>query len=371
MECTPCAVEAWRRKWFSRRFKKEETSFWSPSLIDAVLDIAISSLLVSGADEVMIPYSLVHYVENSIGTGSPFRRPFTSTAGEGVSSQSIIERWNVLKMCSENVLVLLNSHRELPEFLSTNRACSAAIHSPLPVFQNVVIPVPSGPISCKLLFPELPSVNAFYASVLPHICQTIRDHGKGVQWMAWMRSALSCRFEGEFLSPIRLGDYTASLLQESPIASVSNSTRDLDVAAGASRVVWEESIANALTPRWMETIMKTSVACGVPLNRISLSLCGESASCSTFLSKAIEGTISNFTTCSISYPLFTHADNRLALPTLQEHLLGINNFSACRELGLNGLSLHSKHPQNDETTLLENSREWMLALNSKWASISS
>lgn len=368
MECAPCAVAAWRQR--NGPISKGDV-FWSSSIVDAVLDIAISSLLVSGAHEVLIPYSLMRYLDHQDGYSSWLKhcRSICFDTGSKSTPNSILERWEALKSCSSNVVVLLNSHRELEEFLCMNhKGPSQGI-----TFQNVAIPVPSGPIACKVLFPGVSSINAFYATILPDICRMMRQHGMGVRWIAWMRASLSCRFEGDFISPIRLGDYTASLLRESSSASVENTvTYDTENHSAASRVVWEESIANALTSRWLETIMKTSVACGVPLSKVSLSLCNNSVAGSSFLAKAVEGSISNFTSCSIPHPLFEYADVRLTLPALQERIIGINEFSMSRGCGLGLDSSYWKEgQQQDEMVLLEKSNEWMQALHSTWISLPS
>jgi hypothetical protein len=75
---------------------------------------------------------------------------------------------------------------------------------------------------------------------------------QGCDMTVWMRSALACPYEGNYIAPSRVADNTKALF-------------DL----GAAHVIWEEG-APGLSWRAFENLIKTSVALGVDLSRITV-----------------------------------------------------------------------------------------------------
>lgn len=472
LECSPCAVESWllQRQHRVGSSLSVQLAPWNFTVADAVLDIALSALIVSGATKVLLPFRLMEFmVSNS--PQSLLSSSSHCAAGGGRDGSNICpssslaapllagavrKKWEILtSQAKPRLAILLPSYKHLSSFLQLNESCTPSPFSKL--FQQVVIPVPSSPLSSKMLFPEIPSEDFFYQSILPEICQKIgasqtaalldstkrknhlmasslpsclssnafawesgsvdggerRDNEETgeVSWIAWMRSALSCRFEGAFLPPIRLADNTATILSHgqpnltaSPSSFVSSmktkldstvwsrsdeistfrpveSMRKIEGKGKCAGVIWEEGVANALTPRWMETILKSAVACGVPLSRVTLSLCEKSATSPLTWMKAVEGSVAQFASCSLSsVPLFQHSDSRITLPEIQNIIAGFNESSAIQKemdegeaISLMSPDYSSKRFYNSwmvDAAQLIKSREWYAALNETWEELS-
>lgn len=448
LECAPCAVDEWLLQRQRSRVKApdvKKTSSWNLLVADAVLDVALSTIIFSGATKVLLPFRLMEYMENSFSRFSPSPSSSSSMPRDGwldssdpdipLSSFSgsalavgVQKKWCALTLLGKsNAAILLPSYQNLSRFLELNK-CSSSLSPGL--FHQVVIPVPSCFISSKMLFPEIPSENFFYQTVLPEICEKMamaassknsvrgqqysgqsritsspccfhhdrryldsRQSGRGigeekgekekpygVSWIAWMRSALSCRFEGAFPSPIRLGDNTAAILTQDArmLSSYSDGSEgrigDDGKCAG---VIWEEGIGNSLSPRWMETILKSAVACGVPLSSVMLSFCRNSPTTPLAWMKAVEGSVSQFACCSLSLPLFPHTDPRITLPSLQNLIAGFNESSGIqKEINDSEVmsSMNAEYARGQFKTSwkvnaaqMERTREWCAALRETWS----
>lgn len=467
LECSPCAVEAWllQRQRKAGASLSVQLSSWNLVVANTVLDIALSTLIVSGATKVLLPFRLMEFMSrNSAQSFLSSSHCRTGCGGDGSNTcpsssvadpllaDTVRKKWEILaSQAKPKIAILLPSYKHLSSFLQLNESCTSSSFSTL--FQQVVIPVPSSPLSSKMLFPEIPSQEFFYQSVLPEICQKIGasqttallhstkrkkhlqasslpscpsshafswecggvDGGERsenektgeVSWIAWMRSAISCRFEGAFLPPIRLADNTASILfhdqthlSTSSSSFVSNTkaehentvrsrsdeisnfcpaetTRKMEGNGKCAGVIWEEGVANALTPRWMETILKSAVACGVPLSRVTISLCEKSATTPLTWIKAVEGSVTQFASSSLSsVPLFQHTDSRITLPEIQNIIVGFNESNAIQKeidegeaISLVSPDYFSKSLYNSskvDAAQLKKFREWYAALNETW-----
>lgn len=323
-ESSACAIDYWRLSTDTQ---------WNRSLAETVLDVALSSVYVAGAKEAMLPASLLQYMMKN---------------KDSLHSISLQRVWNNAKTVESILPVLVRRYDELEPFLAANCEVSSA-----PLFSKVVLPVPSGPISCKMLFKEeCKGIDSFYTNQLPRIARTLEE--AGLSWSAWMRSALTCRFDGAFPSPIRVADYTAALLA------------DCDVA------IWEEGTPDGLTPRWMETMLKTAASCGVPLPRLCLSMCGETPnplSASNPRSSWMKGTeagVHQYISCSIPHPLFQYSPIGQGLLELMELAVGVSEVDSTL---LGDRCGQQKRPPNEiekNMQLLEKARKWSKAVNTTW-----
>eukprot|EP00796_Vickermania_ingenoplastis_P008643 gene8643-6072_t len=308
LECAPCAVDGWRRA---------QRRPWEEATAGASLDMAATALAVAGASQILLPASLVHYLE-----------------AEGLSPV-LRGTWDTLKDCGRSVAVLLDSPTGLRDWLRLNRRGGG------PVFRKVVVPVPGGPLCARVLFPELLSCAAAAPALRASFCPADQD----VEWVAWMRSALSCRFEGGFPAAIRVGDLTAELLSEG------------GHGRPCSSVIWEEGIAGATSPRWVETMLKSASACGVPLHQLGASLCERSHTGATCWLKCVEAGLSLFATSSLPHPMFELTDNRMTLPRVQQLIEGYNDVAS---------TTSNHHDAAADCTASERSRQWSLAMQATW-----
>lgn len=474
LECAPCAVEAWLLQREENRRRSPDfakRSPWNLLVADAVLDMALSSLIVSGATKVLLPFRLMEFMENtrvhgvsaSPSSNSEFSTFHSTKLGSHSISSSdstllagVQKKWETLaSQASSSTAILLPNYKNLSSFLELNRCTSSSFSSSPVLFRQVVIPVPSSPISTRMLFPEISSEGFFYQSILPEICEKIAvaqtatsesgeihtntpqtassphnpchsdvsqafsrsdsswggreveesEAGFNISWFAWMRSALSCRFEGEFPSPIRLGDNTAAILNcdtsmlssSFPYVNAKNeeaghtvgtmglpfsySSRQPDRRVKGdgkcAGVIWEEGVSNSLTPRWMETILKTAAVCGVPLSRVALSFSRKSSATPLTWMKAVEGSVSQFVSCSLANsPLFPYTDARITIPSLQGLVAGFNESVAINKEIDESDDVSSMSPEYSrlgyknswriDNAQLEKSREWCAALRETW-----
>lgn len=238
-------------------------------MAERALAISVSSIVLGGAHHVMLPYSLAVYSEARVASGQ--------------ASLDFYRLWATLVENGDKVFLLLRN-----AFHS-----SANQHVELP-FTSVVVPITNSQTSSNL------------CAQSNFTCGQI--NGKGnmnvTKRFAWMRSSLSSQLEGPFLSPIRIGEFTSSLLDHSDHSQ-----------EGYSGVIWEEALSDNLSARWMETILKTTVACSVPLSKLFISLSGRSSSLHACWGKAVEASVSVFVTCTVPYPIFPQSD--LSVPLLQ------------------------------------------------------
>lgn len=372
IEAAPCAAYTFYQQHGSERRKKPKSRTYDVAAADIALDFALSSLMVGRADEVLIPLALVQHMElEDLACPSP----------SSLFPLSFKERWKVLKSVKKGSLSVLVPHlRDLKGFLTLNRQCAVDGGA---AFSKVYLPVPWSPISSQILFPEYGSIAHFYQTVVPQIQQLLCEDarrstsggvgGESVSWVAWMRSALSCRWEGSFSSPIRLGDCTAALLASGSCEPHWVETyrpdqracgkEEMAAQSGCEGVIWEEGIENALTPRWLETILKTSSACGVPLSRVGLSLCNGSAAPMCWM-KAVDASLSQFVTCSVPAPIFSSTDQRVSLLTLFRLVQGRNNCAEIQKAVEEDGS--ANHAQKIAEEVLQQCAAWSSAAGETW-----
>lgn len=90
---------------------------------------------------------------------------------------------------------------------------------------------------------------------------------------AYMRGALGCKYNGKHIQTIQLGECMSRIL-----------------ALGSSMVILEEG-ARGLTPRWTDTVIKTFVAMGGPIEQVGLSLSSnDDLSCAVIRMALVGGT---------------------------------------------------------------------------------
>lgn len=246
MECSPCTVALALKKQLRRAaWCKESTALCTAA--------ATGAILLGGATEVLVPSSLVSFMEAA-----------RLHAASGGASHSRLSEWETL--VEEQRVIVLVDDGAVERFVTQ-----------YPQFHRLCVPVPSGPLVSKLVFRD--GVDVFYDERVKRVASVVAAAGPKVQWQAWMRSALTCPYEGVYVPPIRVADLTARLLRGE---------------GGCTSVVWEAAVAG-LAPRWLETLLKTALACGVPTATLSLSLCNEGTA-PALLSKAVDFGVTRMST---------------------------------------------------------------------------
>ncbi|GET89949.1 hypothetical protein, conserved [Leishmania tarentolae] len=284
LECGPCALRS-----AMRRANREG---WTPPLADVAVDIVAGALTLTCANEVLVPASLVHYVESY--------RAEAKRTSSGALTQWPWPAWDVA--LKEQRLVTLVTSRDVAHLANSDFYGGA--------YRNLCIPVPAGPLVAQLDFGI--TVDTFYAAVLPRVLDAVGSNGN-VRWRAWMRSALTCAYEGTHVPPIRVAEYTSQLLRQT---------------GGCESVMWEAAITG-LTPRWLETASKTALAVGVPAGLLALALPEESTCTARLLAKSVEVGVTSWATCAVANsPLYPHTSAVSSPQTVQLFTTGWNDVSA-------------------------------------------
>ncbi|CCW68769.1 unnamed protein product [Phytomonas sp. Hart1] len=259
LECGPVAL--WR--WCSPRSISP-----TPRFIRFLLDYIMGSFLVAGAAEVLVPAGMVHWMERNTATESQ-------------------NEWKVLTQ--DHRLVVLASCSEIGDILSR-----------YPSYRAFCIPVPSGPLCSRLLF-RCP-IEVYYGDSIKKVMDMFKsmDASSDVSWRAWMRSGLTCQFEGHYVPPIRVSEHAASLLSAD---------------GGCTQIILEEGTAG-LTPRWLETSLKTALSCGIPTSCLSLALC-DAVHSPKLMGKTLEVGVHHLCTSSLGqeFALFDKSDALVSIDT--------------------------------------------------------
>ncbi|KAG5474264.1 hypothetical protein LSCM1_03043 [Leishmania martiniquensis] len=283
LECGPCALRS--------AMRRADQESWTKPLADFAVDIVAGAIALTSATEVLVPASLVHYVESC-------RAVAARTSSSGPTSWPW-PAWDVA--LAEQRLVTLVTAPDVARLVNSDSYGGA--------YRTLCVPVPSGPLIARLDF-GLP-VDTFYAEVLPGVLDVIGDNSR-VQWRAWMRSALTCPYEGAHVPPIRVAEYTSQLLRQ---------------AGGCESVMWEAAV-KGLTPRWLETACKTALAVGVPPGSLALALPEESSCTARLLAKSVEGGVMSWAACAVTEcPLYPRASPLASPQSVQLFVTGWNDES--------------------------------------------
>lgn len=308
LECAPCAIARWLR---------ERQQPWSRTSADLAVDAAVGAVVLAGAHEVLVPVDLATFIGSFTPVSFP---PLPSTSLDG----PLLHQWNTL--LEDERLVLLVRHTEVEAALTR-----------LPQYRKLCVPVPAGPLIARLGFDTY--ADTFYSEALPHLTSVMASAGAGVEWRAWVRSALTCRYEGTYVPPIRVSENTARLLRDEEGACTS--------------VLWEEAV-QGLTSRWLETATKTALSCGVPTSALGFAF-ASGAGGTRLLSKAIDMGVGQFATCSLpNEAVFDTAEGLVTAAQVAVLTAGWNDA-------------HSAMTANDED-LLEDASSYVDALCARWSS---
>ncbi|AYU80185.1 conserved hypothetical protein [Leishmania infantum JPCM5] len=284
LECGPCALRS--------AMRRADRESWTPPLADVAVDIVAGALTLTSANEVLVPASLVHYVESC--------RTEAKRTASGALTQWPWPAWDVA--LKEQRLVTLVTAGDVARLVSSDCYGGA--------YRTLCVPVPAGPLVAQLDFGI--TVDTFYAEVLPGVLDVVGADGR-VRWRAWMRSALTCAYEGTHVPPIRVAEYTSQLLRQT---------------GGCESVMWEAAVTG-LTPRWLETASKTALAVGVPSGLLALALPEESGCTARLLAKSVEVGVTSWATCAVaSSPLYPHTSPVASPQTVQLFTTGWNDVSA-------------------------------------------
>lgn len=334
LECTPCAVmramPGRRRAPLGAGTMTAERILWSPELATFAVEAAAGAVLLAGANEVLVPSSLVEFVE---AWGPPGNGHGSSHAAP-LPLDACVTTWK--ELAKDHRLVVLVGHRDVPAMLQR-----------YPAYHNLCVPVPSGPLSAKMFFNQ--SGAGFYQDDISVMLDAIADAAGSaggpstVQWRAWMRSGLTCRYEGAHVNAIRVSEHAAELLGHH---------------GGCCQQVILEQGTDGLTPRWLETVAKTALSCGVPTAALSLALCS-SSNATRLMGKAVDVGITQFATSTLrdcGSP-FVGAEALVDTPTAAAFAIGWTETSAASQVTA------------AEEELLSSGAEFADSLAEEWAAL--
>lgn len=274
LDCSSCAL------FHALREKRLNVS--STAVAKFASDLLTGAVVVGGAAEVLVPFSLLRTLHDSPGSASakaPWRAALDTLA-------------------KDDRVVVLAAPRDVPRLVER-----------FSQYKKVCMCVPSGPLASRMLF-EQSHLEAFYAEELNPAILAL-SMAEGYRWTSWLRSSLTCRFEGLYVPPIRVAESAARLLASD---------------TGCERVVFEEGVAG-LTLRWLETVMKTTSSCGVPLGRVTLALCGNEGRDADLLSRAVDMGIGGLAVSTVPAPLFPHAESLIGVDDVVTFASGWNDVS--------------------------------------------
>ncbi|KAL7699374.1 hypothetical protein N2W54_007889 [Lotmaria passim] len=322
LECAPCALR--------RAMQLHGLPEWTPPLADFAVDIVTGALTLADATEVLVPSSLVQYVEAQ-------RYKLAQQQEQGTSNGAVWP-WSAWDAA-------LREHR-LVTWATVHDAARLLGSSYGSRYDNLCVPVPAGPLVSRMDF-GVP-IDVFYNSTLPTLLDAVyarRQEGRRARWRAWMRAALTCAYEGTHVPPIRMSDYTSQLFRQD---------------GGCDSVIWEAAV-KGLTPRWLETATKTALAVGMASSSLTLSLPEESSCTARLLSKSVEVGVTSWTTCALTdTPLYHHADPLCTPQSLRVFATGWNELS-------NPLSAVPEEPArvNEAEAALERCADFVDAVREK------
>ncbi|EPY29981.1 hypothetical protein AGDE_09672 [Angomonas deanei] len=260
LECFPLSVASQLRK------RKED---WTVDRVKTTISGCSASVTAGGATKIFVPLSLVRRVAD-------FKK-------EKQLDAPSLHMWD--QLVGEGALRLCLSCAEVEE-----AATRFAEH------KNLCFWVPGGPLVSNIEFKE--KFDTFYEYTFPHAMDVLQQaRGESCSVNAWMCSALTCKYEGVYVPPIRVAETSAALLK-----------RDY----GPTTVVWEQGI-RGLTPRWLETCFKTALSCGVPLSHLAVALSADERH-PILLHKSTEAGVASFCCSTLpcgfgaAHPLISSAD---------------------------------------------------------------
>ncbi|RNF01172.1 hypothetical protein TraAM80_07171 [Trypanosoma rangeli] len=280
LDCSSCAL--------LHALQPPRTGVLSSAVARFAMDVITGAVVVGGATEALVPFALLQSLHENLLS-------MTSETQRGAA-------WNTL--VEGNQLVVLVEPCEVPLLIKQ-----------FPKYKKVCICVPSGPLASRMLF-QKKHLDEFYVEELTPAMAALSS-AEDYSWTAWMRSSLTCRFEGLYVPSIRVAESVAHLLATD---------------GGCARVVLEESI-RGLTPRWLETVMKTISSCGVPLGRVALALCHNEKNDGDLISRAMGMGIGGLAVSTVPAPLFLHAEELVGIDDVVALATGWNDVcgSVCAE----------------------------------------
>lgn len=377
-ECAPCAI--WRHHLChtnaSPHSRKGAPSYTESAVntpaacavAQMAVEAAAGAVLLGGARTVVVPSALVSYLETRwqwadacnvrdarhippahLGTASsgPIRStasgaayyitkdyslPSAAAAPSACAPlQSIRKSWRALQ--SDDRLVVLLSPSDASHFVSH-----------FPHYTQFCVLVPGGALAAQRHFAT--SLDAFYRREVPRLVDTFAAAGPRHGWYAWMRGALTCRFEGTYKFPITLAELTTQLLRAESrcwsdgewgggdaAAAAATTTRKTPPVSQRGRcrgVVWESAIAG-MTPRWLETTLKTVMSCGLSSAEgeegvLTLALPSAEGSGRSLMYKALDMRVTQFATCSLrNRTMFDDTHSLATLEDAMELVVGCND----------------------------------------------
>ncbi|EAN91482.1 hypothetical protein C3747_43g243 [Trypanosoma cruzi] len=272
LDCSSCAL--------LQALGQKPTSVTFSAAARFAVDAITGAVFVGGATETLVPFTLLQTLHESVlATSSEAQR---RAAWEAVSGG--------------NQLVVLVEPCDVPRLIKQ-----------FPQYKKVCMCVPSGPLASRMLFGQK-HLEEFYAEDLTPAMAALSSV-EGYSWTAWLRSSLTCRFEGLYVPSIRVAESVAHLLSSD---------------GGCERVVLEEGI-RGLTPRWLETVMKTTSSCGVPLERVTLALCRNEKNDGDLFSRAMGMGIGSLAASTVPAPLFAHTEELVGIDDVVTFATGWND----------------------------------------------
>ncbi|RNE95916.1 uncharacterized protein Tco025E_09866 [Trypanosoma conorhini] len=272
LDCSSCALLP--------ALRRPRLGVTSGAVARFAMDAITGAVVVGGATETLVPFALLRRLHESL----------LSAATETQRSAA----WNML--AEGNQLVVLVEPCEVPQLMKQ-----------FPQYKKVCMCVPSGPLASRMLFQQK-HLEEFYAEALTPAMVALSSTA-GYSWTAWMRSSLTCRFEGLYVPSIRVAEGVAHLL---------------GAGGGCARVVLEEGV-RGLTPRWLEIVMKTTSSCGVPPGRVVLALCRNEGSDGDLIARAIGMGVGGLAVSTVPAPLFPHAEELVGIDDVVAVAAGWND----------------------------------------------
>ncbi|KEG12495.1 hypothetical protein DQ04_01671120, partial [Trypanosoma grayi] len=182
LDCSSCALyHALRQQ--QEEQGHQQAPVTSSGVMSFVLDAITGAVVVGGATENLVPFPLLRKLHES----------FASVSQETPRWAA----WNTL--VADDRLVVLALPCEVPQLMQE-----------FPQYKRLCMCVPSGPLVSRMLF-QHKHLEAFYAEDLGPAMTALASAG-GYSWTAWLRSSLTCRFEGLYVPAIRVAESAAHLL---------------------------------------------------------------------------------------------------------------------------------------------------------------
>lgn len=283
LDCSACALmnslSGWKVTLEGRR-----------DIANFSLDIITGGMMIGGAAETLVPFRLLETLHQT------FDAPYSG----GTSHKAA---WDAVPRYDQ--FVVLIAPCDVPQLIQK-----------FPLYKKVCLCVPSGPLCSRMLFEKY--LEEFYAEEFNPALSALADMG-GYKCTAWLRSSLTCRYEGLYVPGVRVAEAAARLLSCDILGEGGS--------CSCERVVFEEGIFG-LTPRWLETVMKTAASCGVPMRCVMLALCrGESGNVGEnyVLSKAMEVGIDTIAVTAVPTPLFPGTEGFLGIDDVRTFVSGWND----------------------------------------------